>query len=364
MISHYNYTNFIEKFGNKENNFWNPFLFNKKIVLSYENIFNLLKNFFINEIRNSDRYFRNYLYISGPKENGNIYIILFEIIIDLSNNYFNLSSMTKGKNRKTLDVKTNNKNMKTEEEKKYTCYLNSIEKTDFYSGKSIINMAKAIIYSLGFINIELEDQAFFICNRRNTFFNRRNQMTPYHEYPLSIIQILKYKKTYYQKFGFEPYDRNLQPLKDDLERILKDELFKKISWQDYIDYFSKINHTIQQIESGKNNIISKNLGGYQNFSKWKTFIKTIESKFNFLYENYSYTSSPFYSFTEMDDENCDKFIDFLELFEITHITYMKNNHKIYKENNIDTISIPGIKQIRLIKKIIDSSRFISYNFSL
>lgn len=364
MTSHYILSNFIEKFGNKESKFWNPFLFNNKIDLSYENILNLLKIYFINKISDSDSYFKNYLYISGPKENGNIYVILFEVIIDLNNNFFNLSSMIPGKTRKILDVKTNNKNMRTEEEKKYTCYLNSIEKTDFYSGKSIINMAKAIIYSLGFINIELEDQAFFICDRRNVFFNRRNRMTPYHEYPLSIIQVLKYKKTYYQKFGFEPYDKNLNPLKDDLERIIKDELFRNISWQDYIDYFAKINYTIQQIESGKNNIISRNLGGYQNFNKWKTYIKTIESKFKFLHENYSYTSSPFYSFTEMDDENCDKFIDFLELFQITHSTYMKNNHKVYKENNINTVSVPGIKQIKMIKKIIDSSRFISYNFTL
>ena len=272
--------------------------------------------------------------------------------------------MVPAKNKKVLDIKTINKKMRSEEEKTLTCYLNSIEKTDFYNGNSIINMAKAIIYSLGFINIELEDQAFFICSKRNTIFNRRNTMTPLHEYPLSIIQVLNHKKTYYQKFGFEPYDKNLIPLKDELEKILKDELFKKISWQDYIDYFAKINNTILQIESGKNNIITENLGGYQNFNKWKTYIKTIESKFNFLYENFKYTSSPFYSFSEMNEENCDKFIDFLELFQITHVTYMKNNHKIYKKNNVNIVSIPGVKQIKMIKKIIDSSRFISFNFSL
>ena len=58
--------------------FWNPFLFNNKIEhFSYENIFNLLKIYFINKISENNRYFKNYLYVSGPKENGNIYIMLF-----------------------------------------------------------------------------------------------------------------------------------------------------------------------------------------------------------------------------------------------------------------------------------------------
>jgi len=337
--------------------YWNPYLqmsnYNKNSDNIFKNIFEILKNYIQDK----------QIYILGPMNKiGEQYIYLFNIELNEYDDIFFKLYTKERKEYHTLALK-NNYNVKISNNKKQqknSCELWNVSKNDINSGKDLIEWGKLIATVLGFNNMYLQDNSYITCPIRNKIFNKRNFMTPEHEFPLFILQVLKKRVGYYSSFNFYPYNNNINK-KDKIENMIN-ELFKSVNWNDFDIFFRNLNNTIKLINSGKNNIISKKTSLKK--EDWKEYFKVIESNYNYLKTNFKQFNSPFYAFRYFDTKNCSFFIDWLEIFQITYKKFTTQNYNFYVENKIERIKIPGFEILLNINNELKGCKWICYNMNL
>jgi hypothetical protein len=91
--------------------------------------------------------------------------------------------------------------------------IENISKSNTYSGSEFLLFGLQIIYRIYSNNknhiCKLIDSSFFICNRKNLFKPKSNNIfTIKEEIQLKIILLLKFGSTFYMPFGFNSYDKN------------------------------------------------------------------------------------------------------------------------------------------------------------
>ena len=191
-----------------------------------------------------------------------------------------------------------------------SCELSNINKNDKNSEKDLIEWAKIIANVLGFTIIYLQDNSYVIFPKLK-----------YYDFPIRALAIIKKNVGYYARFNFYPYKKTNFGLVNKSESIEKkiNNLFQLVSWSDF-DLFLD---TIKNLQS----------------------IEEIKEKYNYFKNKFKQFSSPYYAFKYFNTENCQIFIDFLELFD-------------KKYDNIP-IRIPGIKLLNEINNILLECRWIN-----
>lgn len=127
---------------------------------------------------------------------------------------------------------------------KNTSVINTLNRSDDISGTIYMYIAIGILELFNIKNIYLKDVSEYIYPKKN----------PLIKFPLNILSLLKSKrtkyKTYYMKFGFEPYQKNeTENIQTKINKIL-DYLYL-LDWNDFDKLFENGEIIIKNI---KNNI--------------------------------------------------------------------------------------------------------------
>lgn len=219
-------------------------------------------------------------FILGPINNENIrYLWNFKIYHN--NDDFILNSIENTKNSDPcINIIIKNKIGK----------INYINQCGDYRGRDLIGWMLKIMENIGCNKSILIDFAEKKCNNRN-----------YKNYvPLSLIHKLWKGQTYYEYFGFIPYNKS-------------NNLYKN-------DKLLEFNNNIEELYTLKWNDFNINS------DKWKLFI----NEYSYIY------NSPFLAFREFTFNNCDIFYDILFLLEESN---EKSSIILQKINNIISKSV-------------------------
>ena len=194
-----------------------------------------------------------------------------------------------------------------------SCELSNINKNDKNSEKDLIEWAKIIANVLGFTRIYLQDNSYVICPK-----------IKYYDFPVRALAIIKKNVGYYARFNFYPYKQTNSGFVNKSESIEKkiNNLFQSVSWLDF-DLFLDTNRNLQSMQE-------------------------IQEKYNYFKNKFKQFSSPYYAFKYFNTEDCQSFIDLLDLFDKTY-------------NNIP-IKIPGIKLLNEINNILLECRWGELQF--
>lgn len=208
------------------------------------------------EIYNSELIENNELYILGPINNEKMnYLWNFSIKIT-SNNIMKINSIQNSNTEDPcIDIEIKNKVGK----------INYINKCGDYRGKDLINWMLEIMKKLDCEKCILQDMAELKCNKRN----KKNYV------PLSLIHKLWKGKTYYEDFGFMPYNKNNNSYSNNI--------------------LLQINNNIRSLYN-----IDWNYFDINN-NKWNDF----KEKYSSIYP------SPFSAFKEFSPNDCGIFYDIL-----------------------------------------------------
>jgi len=282
---------------------------------------------------------RKELQIYGPfnKDQKREYI---NFIFYKNNNLINISS-----NEFDFDTRIN---VDLNDESAKINYIEIFKKNgiEFYSGTDIMKLLLKILKNINIKKVSLIDQSKKICKNRinNPKYMFSNSL------PYAIITLLKNNKTLYMKFGFKPYLHNNNKSNNITNIIIQ---LKTIEWKDIIDIIENGEITINYIMAGKNNILSSNI---RNLDTWILYWKIIKKSFNYLYTRFKDNSiGPFDAFKYYNEEECQMFINWLELYSLSRY-YEKTNYNFYMKNETrHTFIIPYktefIKLLNLLKSV-------------
>ncbi len=281
-------------------NYWNPYHSFQKLVVNdiFTHIQTMLSPFI----------YSNIIYILGPM-NRNLEQHIYKFTINLNQNDKLFFQMIEEKENKFAPITIKNVPEDPEDQIK-SCELSNINKNDKNSEKDLIEWAKIIANVLGFTRIYLQDNSYVICPK-----------IKYYDFPIRALSIIKKNVGYYARFNFYPYKQTNSGLVNKSESIEKkiNNLFQTVSWSDF-DLFLDTNRNLQTMQE-------------------------IQEKYNYFKNKFKQFSSPYYAFKYFNTEDCQIFIDFLELFDKTY-------------NNIP-IKIPGIKLLNEINNVLLECRWIN-----
>jgi len=202
--------------------------------------------------------YSNHYFILGPKIGEKKYIWLFKIIS--SNNEIYIISLQTNENNPCIDIVI--------KQVTNTGYIKSINKSDEYNGNYLMNWILQIFGAFNIKSCILIDQAYKNCINRN--------MTTY--ISLSLISILRGNRTYYEKYGFKPYNSVNNKLVNNGRtsklKNLHNELLK-ITWEEFKD--------IQSI-----------------------YVNRIRDKYGLVYRKF-----PYLIFQEFNETDCKIFYDWI-----------------------------------------------------
>lgn len=330
----------FEKF---DGNYWNPYNYEDNIFTNKDTFIENIKNKLEPYIEN------NIINILGPCNiNNDRYIIKFNIEINYDDIFFKLYTKSRGNEYNNLKIKNNTK--KIIGEQYLSLELSELEKNDYYSGSDFINLCKMIAINLGFNNIECVDDSKIFCSKRNTIFTKKNEFGKNYSFPLRFISLIKNRKTYYQKYNFDPYENyyiknrfsnkkfdNIINKKNELINLIN-KIFINNKWNDYFDFFKSI----------------KNF----NNKDYEKYFKVLENIYNQLYSLFGKKAeNVFIAYKYMNDDNCNLFIDWLEIFHITYTNYKNISNNFY-------LKIPNYELFKEIEIFLNKVRWICVNIDL
>ena len=269
-------------------NYWNPYHSFQKSGYNIDNIFTHIQTI-LNPFINS-----NIIHILGPM-NRNLEQNIYKFTICMNKNEKLFFQMIGEKENEFAPITIKN----IPEYQIKSCELSNINKNDKNSEKDLIEWAKIIANVLGFTTIYLQDNSYVICPK-----------IKYYGFPIRALAIIKKNLGYYARFNFYPYKKTNSGLVNKSESIEKkiNNLFQTVSWADF-DLFLD---TLKNVQS----------------------MQEIKEKYNYFKNKFKQFSSPYYAFKYFNTEDCQIFIDWLDLFDKTY-------------NNIP-IKIPGIKLLNEI----------------
>ena len=281
----------INEFPSSLPNYWNPYHSFQK--LEVDDIFTHIQTMlspFINS---------NIIYILSPM-NRNLEQHIYKFKINLNQNDKLFFQMIGENDFPPLTIKN------VPEDQEYqikSCELSNINKNDKNSEKDLIEWAKIIANVLGFTRIYLQDNSYVICPK-----------IKYYDFPIRALAIIKKNVGYYARFNFYPYKQTNSGFVNKSESIEKkiNNLFQTVSWSDF-DLFLDTLKNVQLIQE-------------------------IREKYNYFKNKFKQFSSPYYAFKYFNTEDCQSFIDLLDLSDKTY-------------NNIP-IKIPGIKLLNEINNLL------------
>jgi hypothetical protein len=286
-------------------NYWNPYHSFQKLEVN--NIFTHIQTI-LNPFINS-----NIIHVLGPM-NINIQQHIYKFTIRMNQNEKLFFQMIEENENEFAPITIKNDTEDTEEEDtedqiKY-CELSNINKNDKNSEKDLIEWAKIIANVLGFTTIYLQDNSYVIFPKLK-----------YYSFPICALAIIKKNLGYYARFNFYPYKQTNSGLVNKSESIEKkiNNLFQSVSWLDF-DLFLDTNRNLQSMQE-------------------------IQEKYNYFKNKFKQFSSPYYAFKYFNTEDCQSFIDLLDLFD----------KKYY---NIP-IKIPGIKLLNEINNVLLDCRWMN-----
>ncbi len=278
--------------------------------------------------------------IKGPIDSKiKRHILLFEYITN--NNYSILMTIdNNSSNYKHISIKLYNDRI----------IIDNISKSEIYRGSEHVLLALQIIYRINNKNLPciLVDSSFFTCIRRVDFFKK------YEEIQYKIINLLKYQSTFYMPFGFLPKSKNNnRNCSNELKNIVIN--LYKISWKDIDDYIETMINIVKSNKYKTNVMI-------RNYKKWYDYWLNVYESWKYFYNKYKHISiSPFLTFSVFNTDDCEIFINWLELYSFTYIEY---NNFVFNEINNTKQEIAGIKDFKKLKKMVNNVIWINEDVKL
>jgi len=288
-----------------------------------------------------------------------------------------MGPLTENKKRFVLEFKLDNNNLYTinnEEEFKHLYLklgdigiLENVSKSSYYRGSELVLLGLQIFYKLGIKKCSLVDTSFFVCDRKMNFFSNKENINKKEEIQYKLINLFRHETTFYSPFGFRPFYKfkktnsnfknnriqikNIKHEDEDKNDEIKELLNKlfSISWENINNY---INLLYSNIERYRNNY------KIRNFYKFKIYWDNLYKSWNNFYNKFHEISpSPFRSFSYFNHEECNLFINWLELYSFSYIEY---NTSIFEEFNG---TIAGINEFKELKNLIESVYWINTNIN-
>jgi hypothetical protein len=228
--------------------------------------------------------------------------------------------------------------------------IENISKSKIYSGSEYLILGLQIIYRLygdkHNTQCKLIDFSFFVCDRRINLFKDKKE-----EIQHKIISLLIFGSTFYMPFGFLPYNKNnMKNIQSDISSLV----FRlwEISWKDIDKYMTKM---IEIVNSNKykSNIMIRN------YNRWYNYWTNIYDIWIYFKNKYSILSpTPFRSFSFFTYEECNEFINWLELYSFKYINY---NEFVFNNINKSNSEMAGIYLFKQLKNTINNVVWINYN---
>jgi hypothetical protein len=289
-------------------NYWNPYHSFQKSGYNIDNIFTHIQTI-LNPFINS-----NIIHILGPM-NRNLEQNIYKFTICMNKNEKLFFQMIGEKENEFAPITIKNDTEDTEEQEYQikSCELSNINKNDKNSEKDLIEWAKIIVNVLGFTRIYLQDNSYVICPKIKNY-----------SFPIRALAIIKKNLGYYARFNFYPYKKTNSGLVNKSESIEKkiNNLFQTVSWFDF-DLFLDTHRNLLSMQE-------------------------IQEKYNYFKNKFKQFSSPYYAFKYFNMEDCQSFIDLLDLFDKKYYTI--------------PIRIPGIKLLNEINNILLECRWGELQF--
>jgi hypothetical protein len=209
-----------------------------------------------------------------------------------------------------------------------------------------------VLQNIGIVKVSLIDQSKIKCkNRAENIKHIFSNTIPY-----SIVTLLKNNKTFYMKFGFKPIIDMLNK-SNNINLILQN--LKIITWDEIYNIIKFGVKTIELIRNGQNNILSSEI---RNIDIWILYWTMIKKSFERLYFKFKDVYiGPFSSFEKYNKNDCQIFINWLELYSLSRY-YEKTNYIFYIENGTkQEFIIPYKEEFRKLLNIIKKSIWILEN---
>jgi hypothetical protein len=286
--------------------------------------------------------------------------------------------------------------------------IDNINKSKSFTGSNYMNLAIKIFENLNVKKCYLDDFSTLKCNQRDFYIKL---------VPLNMITLLRFKETYYMKFGFLPYNNDNNNNNNNNKNKNKNKIYKnimylinnlyKISWNDIDDLFHLKNNLNVNRETTEKSMIAWN--NYKEIFKNKEEYNTIDiihsleylnvnkennknnknkySQFNFNYlnniNNINYTVSntidnsiannqthiniseiavshdintPFSVFKYYHQNECSIFIDWLEVFHFTTFDYERINSRI----NMNIQKTSGLIYFNQLRELLKNVKWVKY----
>jgi len=235
--------------------------------------------------------------------------------------------------------------------------IENIAKSKIYSGSEYVILGLQIIYRL-FGDIEnykckLVDSSFFICDRKINLFRVKSNsiINLKEEIQYKIISLLRFGTTFYMPFGFNGYNKTDMANKNDDIKDIVSQLWD-IKWED-IDFYMKRMIDIVLSNKYKNNAMIRN------YSRWYNYWINIYESWNYFKDKYVGVSpTPFRSFSFFNYNECDEFINWLELYSFKYLNY---NQFIFNNINNSIREMAGILLFKKLKTAVNNVVWINNN---
>ena len=233
---------------------------------------------------------------------------------------------------------------------KEEAYIENISKSSIYRGSEYMILGLQIIFNLKISRCKLVDSSYFICDRQMNFFHNSGvNISKKEEIQNKMISLFRFQTTYYMPFGFIPYSKNNNTnMRTSINNLVIDLYY--ISWNEINDYINSM------LESIKNKEKYKNDYKIRNYKKFVNYWINLEKSWNIFYKKYVDKSpSPFRSFTFFNYDECNIFINWLELYSFTYYEY---NNMIYEKE------IPGSVLFKKLKNILLDVIWLNNNINI
>lgn len=348
---------------------------------------NISENIYILDPWNIKPFVLNYgrIIIKGPSNKGNRVNLYFSYRHDENKSCDILQTINRTNNYNNIELKLY----------KDKAIIENISRSSIYRGSEYMLLALQIIYRLGYKTSILKDVAYFTCDRKMNYFTNKykkniNKDLNYlnSEYKMEIqnklIYLLRFGTTFYMPFGFKPIMKIDKLLEIDLSNI-KDydikieknnknlnnyknisEIINKLLEKLYIISWDDINNYINSIEKLLNNNTYKNSNrlsfNYRvmNYTKWKNYWKNICYSWNKFYQKFSNkVDSPFLAFYIYDKNECDLFINWLELYSFSINQSFMYSSNIFNNKLIEEKILTGIDSFKKLKLLLEKCEWIN-----
>ena len=242
--------------------------------------------------------------------------------------------------------------------------IENISKSDLYTGSEYLILGLQLLYLLDITECSLQDDSYIICDDLDNFLHKKTELEPYKKLPYKTISLFRYGRTFYMKYEFTPKLIDYSNIGEKIYIDVSDKIYQlldnlyKIKWEDIDDVIKK---GIKIIENRKNIKNNKNWRKINRDAWLKYWIAIYKSwtKFKIKYfDNKEYPLTPFGSFVIYDKHDCEFFTDWLELYSHTYFKFNNINRYIF---NNKIVEIPGLKDFREIKSLLNSCKWINNN---